>query len=277
MKSFLSLALSVWLAPAAFGKEPPKPMVTGLKNPESVCVGPGPDRKVFVTTIGEFDKDGDGAVVVLEPGGKAVPVRRPGSTTPRGSPCYQKWLFVADKTKVLRIDATARRKAEVFAAATKFPDAADVPQRRRRRSRERHRLRQRLRQGRQGRRGLPHRSQEGTVALVVDAKKLPGLHTPNGLHERRHVVPARRRLRHRHPLPRQARRRHVGEVAEGIGRRRRPDLGPLRPAVHLQLEDRQGVRHRRGRARSRCSSAEGFKSAADICLDPTGKIILVPT
>ena len=41
MKSFLSLALFVWLAPAAFGKEPPKPMVTGLKNPESVCVGPG--------------------------------------------------------------------------------------------------------------------------------------------------------------------------------------------------------------------------------------------
>src|SRR5262245_50991468 len=121
MKSFLSLALSVWLAPAAFGKEPPKPLVTGLKNPESVCVGPGPDRKVFVTTIGEFDVDGDGAVMVLEPGGKAVPFVS-GLDDPKGIACYQKWLFVTDKTKVLRIDATAKTpKADVFTAAAKFP------------------------------------------------------------------------------------------------------------------------------------------------------------
>ncbi len=76
MKRFLSLGLLLFAAPTAFGqREAPKPMVTGITNPESVCVGPGPARKVFVTTIGEFNKDGDGAVMVLEPGGKADPVR----------------------------------------------------------------------------------------------------------------------------------------------------------------------------------------------------------
>ena len=38
----------------------------------------------------------------------------------------------------------------------------------------------------------------------------------------------------------------------------------------------QGVGHPAARARSRCSSPKGFQSAADTCLDPTGKFILVP-
>ena len=41
-------------------------LCSGLKNPESVAVGG--DGKVYVTTIGEFNQDGDGAVLVLEDG-----------------------------------------------------------------------------------------------------------------------------------------------------------------------------------------------------------------
>src|SRR5262249_54924744 len=93
-----------------------------------------------------------------------------------------KWLFVADKTKVLRIDATAKQpKAVVFAAADKFPtmpkflndvvvdpengmvyvsDSGDL----------------------KGKGGAVYRiNPKGALSLVVDEAKLPGLHTPNGL------------------------------------------------------------------------------------------------
>src|SRR5207253_10717473 len=113
MKRSLSLALLLLAAPAAAAqKELPKPMVTGLKNPESVCVGPG--GRIFVTTIGEFDKDGDGGVMVLEPGGKAIPFVT-GLDDPKGMAAFQKFLYVADKTKVYRIDASQKTpKAELF-------------------------------------------------------------------------------------------------------------------------------------------------------------------
>src|SRR5262249_40788225 len=93
LERFLFPAMCAALSPAAFARELPKPMVTGLVNPESVCVGPG--GRIFVTTIGEFDKDGDGAVMVIE-NGKAVPFVT-GLDDPKGMAVFQKWLFVADK------------------------------------------------------------------------------------------------------------------------------------------------------------------------------------
>ena len=44
----------------------PKPIVTGLVNPESVCVAP--NGLIYVTEIGEFGKDGDGKVTVIKEG-----------------------------------------------------------------------------------------------------------------------------------------------------------------------------------------------------------------
>src|SRR5205809_299719 len=88
MKRSLSLALVLSLAPVATAadKELPKPMVTGLVNPESVCVGPG--GRVFVTTIGEFGKDGDGAVYSIDPKRTVKVVvdekKLPGLHTPTG-------------------------------------------------------------------------------------------------------------------------------------------------------------------------------------------------
>lgn len=94
-----------------------KPLVSGLKNPESVCVGP--DGRVYVTTIGEFDKDGDGAVTVINNGKAEVFAK--GLDDPKGIASFGQYLFVADKTRLLRIDN--KGKVETFAAAKDFPRA----------------------------------------------------------------------------------------------------------------------------------------------------------
>lgn len=182
MKRSLSLVLLLLVSPTALAQgNLPKPMVTGLVNPESVCVGPGPAHRIFVTTIGEFDKDGDGAVMVID-NGKAVPFVT-GLDDPKGIACFQRWLYLTDKNKVLRIDTLSKNpKVDVMAAAEKFPtppmflnditvdaengmiyvsDSGDL----------------------KGNGGAVYRinPKGGAVSLVVDAKKLPGLHTPNGL------------------------------------------------------------------------------------------------
>jgi glucose/arabinose dehydrogenase len=73
--------------------------------------------KIFVTTIGEFGKDGDGAVVVIDKG--KVSTFCGDLDDPKGIAVYQQWLFVADKKGVWKIDQ--KGKAELFAAAGSFP------------------------------------------------------------------------------------------------------------------------------------------------------------
>jgi glucose/arabinose dehydrogenase len=274
MKRSLSLALLLFLAPAAYAqKELPKPMVTGLVNPESVCVGPG--GRVFVTTIGEFDKDGDGAVMLIEPGGKAVPFVT-GLDDPKGMAVYQKWLFVADKTKVLRIDATAKTpKADVFAAAKAFPtppkllndvvvdpengmvyvsDSGDL----------------------KGNDGAVYRiTPKGAVSLVVDSKKLPGLHTPNGVAMDGTsfllLADFGTGILHRIKLA-DGTSEKVAEGMDGADGVTWDYYGRLYVSSwktgKLFVIPRPGDKP--------VLVAEGFKSAADTCLDPTGKFILVP-
>jgi glucose/arabinose dehydrogenase len=170
----LSLAFLLACAAPALAA-PPAPLVTGLKNPESVvAVG----DKIYVTEIGEFGKDGDGVVSVVE-NGKAVPFAT-GLDDPKGIVAFNKMLFVADKTRIWRIDG--KGKAAVHVAAEAFPTpplflndlAID------------------------GRSGVMYVSDSGDLKgaggavysiapkggkpkLVVDAAKLPGLNTPNGL------------------------------------------------------------------------------------------------
>src|SRR5262249_38618105 len=93
----------------------PKPLVTGLKNPWFPAIGP--DGRIYVSTIGEWDKDGDGTVVVIQDG-KAKPFAT-GLDDPRGMATWNKWLFVVDKSRVWRIDEQG--KAVVFAEARAFP------------------------------------------------------------------------------------------------------------------------------------------------------------
>src|SRR5439155_4252090 len=102
-------------ATAASGQGLPKPLVTGLKNPESVAIGP--DGRIYVTMIGEFDRDGDGSVIVVS-GDKATPFAE-GLDDPKGLVASADALFVADKKRVWRIDRKGR--AEVYAAASAFP------------------------------------------------------------------------------------------------------------------------------------------------------------
>src|SRR5579883_1222422 len=82
----------------AVGREPPAPLVAGLKNPVSVAVGPG--GKIYVSVVGEFDTPGDGSVVQIE-NGKAVPVVT-GLDDPKGLVAFGPWLFVADRDRVWR-------------------------------------------------------------------------------------------------------------------------------------------------------------------------------
>ncbi|MBY0460210.1 MAG: PQQ-dependent sugar dehydrogenase, partial [Gemmataceae bacterium] len=189
MTRFLSLALLA-LAPAAGrAAELPKPMVTGLTNPESAAVTP--DGRIFVSIIGESGKDGDGSIAVVKDGKAETFVG--GLDDPKGIAVFQNWLYVTDKTKVVRINWQAKEpKAELVAEAKDFPvapkflndivvdpesnfagttvfvsDSGDL-------------------KGNDGavyRLTVPPPKGKGAlkVETLVDAKKLKGLHTPNGL------------------------------------------------------------------------------------------------
>ncbi len=92
------------------------PLAKEIKNPESVAVGP--DGRVFCSVIGEFDKDGDGQVITVTAGNKKE-VIADGLDDPKGIAFFQDWLFVADKTRVVRLDR--KGKVEIFASSGEFP------------------------------------------------------------------------------------------------------------------------------------------------------------
>jgi len=91
-------------------------IITGLKQPESVAIGPG--GKVYVSETGEYEKANDGYISVLEEG----KLRRfaSGLDDPHGIKWYRDHLFVSDNMgMVWRIDAQGN--AERFVDATDFP------------------------------------------------------------------------------------------------------------------------------------------------------------
>ena len=179
MKRLLLLAV-LFAGPVPFAVAQPQPIVSGLRTPESVAVAA--DGKVYVTEIGEFNKDGDGAVVLIE-GDKATPFVT-GLNDPKGIVAHSRWLFVADKTRIVRIDVPTRKMDE-FAPASAFPtppqflndiavdpgtgkkgtvlyvsDSGDL----------------------KGNGGAVYRvAEKGKISVVVDKNKMPSLHTPNGL------------------------------------------------------------------------------------------------
>ena len=116
----------------------PKPFVSGLKNPESVCLGP--DGSAYVTEIGEFDKDGDGQVSVIKEG-KASPFAT-GLDDPKGIVFFANAFYVTDKTRVVKIDLGG--KVTPLGHAREIPIPSAIPERHRRRSRKRDPVRQRF-------------------------------------------------------------------------------------------------------------------------------------
>jgi glucose/arabinose dehydrogenase len=106
-------ALPSWHLLAA----PPEPLLTGLAHPMAATVGS--DGRVYLTVAGDFDREGDGAVLVIDKN-KAVPFAT-GLNDPAGLAAYQEWLFVADRDRIWRIDR--KGKAELFVSANAFPSA----------------------------------------------------------------------------------------------------------------------------------------------------------
>jgi glucose/arabinose dehydrogenase len=174
LKRFIWLAgFSFLVAPLSAAEQPSEPLVRGLRNPAAVAAGT--DGRLYVSTMGEIGKDGDGALLVLDKD-KAMPFAA-GLDDPRGIVARAEFLFVADNKRVWRIDR--RGKASVFAAADAFTppprslraidvneqgtlyvaDAGD---------------------GKQG--GAIYRiDPKGKVTLVTDAKRSPALQAPTGL------------------------------------------------------------------------------------------------
>lgn len=263
----LVLLASISTATAAEGL--PQPFITGLKNPESVAVALG--NRVFVTEIGEFDKDGDGTVLEIK-GEKAVPFAD-GLDDPKGVAGYGDWLFVADKKRIWRVNRMG--KAEVFVAAEAFPappqflndvvidpesgtlyvtDSGDL----------------------KGQGGAVYRiTPKAQVSLVVDNKKLPELHTPNGL-----AMDGASSLLLLDFGTGQLYRirladRLVTKVADGFGG---GDGLAWDKFGRLFLTDwKNGKVFAIARPGDKpVLLAEGFQWPADLCLDPGGKTILVP-
>jgi glucose/arabinose dehydrogenase len=272
MRVLLCIGAALLAAPAAAAQSsPPPPIVSGLKNPESVAVGPG--GKIYVSVIGEFDKDGDGSIVVVE-NGKATPFVT-GLNDPKGIAVYAgKVMFVADKNRVLRVDL-ASGKATDFARPEAFPnppkflndvvvdpesgtvyvsDSGDF----------------------KGSGGAVYRiSPKGQVSVVADAQKTPGLHTPNGLamdgQSHLLMVDFGTGILHRIKIATGA----AEKVADGFGNADGvcwDHFGRLfitdHPAGKLWVIPRPGEKP--------VLLAQGFQGAADICLGPDGKTILVP-
>ncbi len=90
--------------------------ISGLKMPESVVQAQ--DGKIYVSEINGFGVDGDGQITVIENG--KTRVFASGLDDPKGLVIIGKYLYVADKTKILKIDMQG--KVQVFADTNAFPE-----------------------------------------------------------------------------------------------------------------------------------------------------------
>ncbi|MSU80189.1 MAG: hypothetical protein EXS16_19115 [Gemmataceae bacterium] len=267
--SVLLMALSfIPVGNVAAGDKLPKPMVTGLKTPESVVVGS--DGRIYVTEIGEFGKDGDGRVVVIDKG-KIVPFAS-GLDDPKGIVRWLNFLFVADNKRVVKIDM--KGKVEVIAAEKAFPvaplflndiavdeegtlyvsDSGDL-------------------KGNAG--GVFRIPQKGKITVVTDGKRNPAIKTPNGL-----LLDGKSFLLALDFTSGELLRVKIADgsstkVADGF------DGGDGLAWDHFGKLFITSWKTGKAWVIARPGDApklldERFESAADLCLDPTGKFMLIP-
>ncbi|HZY87820.1 MAG TPA: PQQ-dependent sugar dehydrogenase [Gemmataceae bacterium] len=254
------------VARAAEAKD--SPLAEGLSGPEALAVGA--DGRVYVTTRGAAGKDAAGSVLALERG-KAVPFAA-GLGAPRGIACHAGWLFVADGQRLWRIDR--KGKAAVFADAAAFPTPP----------RSLHGVAVDVESGivyvsdggdGKGQGGAVYRvAPNGKVALVTDAKRAPGLHTPAGL--------AMDGASFLLLLDSGTGRLRRVKVADGSAEQIADGLGAAAGLVwdkngRLFMSDRAGGRvlviGRPGEKPVPLPAR--FRAAAGLCLGPTGKSVLV--
>jgi sugar lactone lactonase YvrE len=109
------VALAAVAAPSSLVAQEPR-IITGLKQPESVAIGP--QGRIYVSETGEYERANDGYISVLEGG----TLRRfaSGLDDPHGIKWWGDHLFVADNMgMVWRIDA--KGGVERWVDATDFP------------------------------------------------------------------------------------------------------------------------------------------------------------
>lgn len=266
----------------------PKPFVTGLKNPESVAVGN--DGRIYVSEIGEFGKDGDGRIVAVDKAGKVTEVAK-GLDDPKGivfgAGFWANQLFVNDNKRVVRVDS--KGTVTVIADEKAFPtpplflndicvdehgvlyvsDSGDL----------------------KGNGGAVYRlvvvppnpkakddaAKKGKtiVTTVTDAKKNPLVKTPNGL-----VMDGKNHLL------------MLDFMSGDLLRIRVTDGQSTKIAGGLQGGDGLAWDHfgrlfitswQSGKVwgiprpgQKPILMAEGFKSAADLCLDRSGQAVIIP-
>jgi gluconolactonase len=90
--------------------------VQGLATPESAVIGP--DGRIYVSEIGGFGKDGDGKISAIGKAGQAEPFAS-GFDDPKGLAASRNAIFVADKTRIWKVDRQG--KATVFVKTEDFP------------------------------------------------------------------------------------------------------------------------------------------------------------
>ncbi len=113
-RTFLSIALLAAGIGTALAGTPAT--VVGLKTPESVLAAP--DGRIYVSEIGEFGKDGDGQISIVGKDGALHPFAT-GMDDPKGLAFFGNVLYVADKTRVLKVGMDG--KWSVLAGADAFP------------------------------------------------------------------------------------------------------------------------------------------------------------
>ncbi|HEY0842816.1 SMP-30/gluconolactonase/LRE family protein [Methylotenera sp.] len=93
--------------------------ITGLKTPESAVQAK--DGRIFISEINEFGKDGDGRISVVDPQGN-VTVFASDLDDPKGLAIIGDYLYVADKTKILKVNVkTTNPSVSIFVPAEAFP------------------------------------------------------------------------------------------------------------------------------------------------------------
>lgn len=242
--------------------------VTGLKSPESVLQAP--DGRIFVSEINKFGKDGDGQISVIDARGKLATFAV-GMDDPKGLAMIGDDLYVADKTRILKVAPDGSWK--VFVAAEAFPrppqflnDLAGDPQGRTLYVSDSGDLEK---DGAIYRIGL-----DGKVTTVIDARQDARVRAPNGLlvddgGEVLLFVDFATGVLHRLDMHGGA----LSELAAGFG----GADGLARRADRLiYVSD-----WKNGKVYSVLHDApklvkDGFQAAADITLSADGKYILVP-
>jgi sugar lactone lactonase YvrE len=241
-------------------------------NPESAIVGP--DDRIYVSEIGEFNKDGDGKIMVIDQSG-APKVFAKGLDDPKGLAARSGSLFVSDKTRIWKIDSQGH--ASVFVKASDFPqppmflndlafdrrgdlyvsDSGDLQN--------------------AGKGAIFKITRQGKVSLVIAEAQNPSIKSPNGL-----LFEATGKLlvldfASGELLRLDLSKQTVEKIGEGFGG---GDGLAGDAAGILYLSDWKGGRVwkldlKRSGAKPE-QYAQTFQSAADIGLSADGKFILVP-